>query len=291
MPSSAHGTVLANADFQVGHWNGTTKVFTANATPTNAVRATLRRDTANNNPVSTFFASVMGFTELSVGAHATALQKQYTAPCMVALHPNSADAFNVRSNAYIDLSGCGVTVNSNSTSALSMWANASFHTGGTCLVGGYDGAGTDYSPTPTTSCEPWENPLENLPLPTLDGHGHAVATHCDFTNKSIPVNTTAVLTPGIYCGGINMNSNTVVTMEAGIYVIKDGPFHTDSNTVLSGEGVFIYLTGTGAILDMNSNSIIDLKAQRRHEHAGDRHLCRHFVLPEPGVRRHAPHQQ
>lgn len=262
MPSSAHGAVLANSDFEVGNWNGASKVFTVNGLPANAVRATLRRDSANSNPVGTFFASVMGFESLSVGAQSIALQKIFTAPCLLALDPTSSDAFIVRSNAYVDIQGCGVTINSNSASALTMFSNASFHTAGTCIVGGYDGAGADYSPAPATSCDPMPDPLAGKPLPptTPAAAPPPNGSGCNFVNKTVPVNTTATLTPGVYCGGINMRSNTVVTMQPGIYVIKDGPFHTDSNTVVSGAGILIYLTGSGAIIDLNSNSIVDLKA-------------------------------
>jgi Flp pilus assembly protein TadG len=60
------------ADVAVGHWNFTTRVFTAsNATPT-AVRVIARRDSAANGPISTFLATVVGMSSISVNAVATA---------------------------------------------------------------------------------------------------------------------------------------------------------------------------------------------------------------------------
>src|SRR5215510_4712660 len=59
------------ADIAVGHWNFTTRVFTAsNATPT-AVRVIARRDSAANGPISTFLATVVGMSSISVNAVAT----------------------------------------------------------------------------------------------------------------------------------------------------------------------------------------------------------------------------
>jgi hypothetical protein len=276
MPSSEHGAVLASADFEVGYWNGTSKVFTANATPTNAVRATVRRDASSGNPMRTFFASVMQIDTVDIRAQSIALQHQYTAPCMVALSPTSSEAFNVRSNAFIDLSGCGVTINSNNASALTMWANASFHTGGTCIVGGFDGASTDYSPAPVTSCDPWQDPLASLPLPPTTPAASPTpdANGCNYVNKHINQNESTpmspvVLTPGVYCGGIYVESNNNgMTMQPGTYVIKDGPFHLDANTDISGTGILIYLTGTGAVLDFDSNAVVTLVGPSSGTYAG-----------------------
>src|SRR5262245_4784749 len=70
---AAGGPIPVNAgDIAVGHWNFGTRTFTAgNAIPT-AVRVIARRDSAANGPISTFLANVVGMSNVSVSAVATA---------------------------------------------------------------------------------------------------------------------------------------------------------------------------------------------------------------------------
>lgn len=80
MSTGAHGTVLADADVVLGHWEGATRTFTTNATgtaapageTTNAVQVTTRRAEANGNPASLFLASVLGIQTANVVTKAIA---------------------------------------------------------------------------------------------------------------------------------------------------------------------------------------------------------------------------
>jgi Flp pilus assembly protein TadG len=269
MPASAHGTVLTNTDFEVGNWNGVTKVFTLNGLPTNAVRATARRDTTNSNAARTFFASILGDDLVSIATQAIAVQKVFVAPCLLALDPSSDVAFTLDSNAIVDLTGCGVTINSTNASALTTRSNAEMAANNICIAGGYEQIGNStITPTPYTGCDPLPDPLAGLPLPTVGA--------CNYTNASY-TSPGPNLNPGVYCGGIDFNSNTVRVLNPGIYIMKDGPFHTDSNTVISGTGVMIFLTGTGtnpnienlgAVLDLDSNSTVNLTAPAEGTYGG-----------------------
>ena len=71
--SAAGVPITINAgDIAFGTWNFSTRTFTAtNNTPT-AVRVIARRDSAANGPISTFLASVVGMSNVSVNAVATA---------------------------------------------------------------------------------------------------------------------------------------------------------------------------------------------------------------------------
>ena len=81
--AAAQATAVANsaagvpitinaADIAVGHWNFSTRTFTAsNATPT-AVRVLARRDPSANGSISTFLANVVGMSSVDVRAVATA---------------------------------------------------------------------------------------------------------------------------------------------------------------------------------------------------------------------------
>lgn len=56
------------------------------------------------------------------------------------------------------------------------------------------------------------------------------------------------------------HSNITVTLLPGIYVMKNGPLHLDSNATMSGTDVGFYLTGTGATISFHSNTQVNLTA-------------------------------
>jgi type 1 fimbria pilin len=179
------------------------------------------------------------------------------------------------SNARIDVTGCAVYVNSNHASALTLRSNSNMRADDIYVAGGYDlfsNAWTNPSP-PETGEIPIADPLGNLPTPTQDHHLHPItstpasglAQGCDFTNRTLNSNQSATLNPGIYCGGIWLASNSGVILNPGFYVMKPsltrpGALHMDSNTTLQGAGVLFYLTGAGSIVDLNSNSSVDISA-------------------------------
>lgn len=68
LPVATNGNVLATSDVQTGNWDTNTKTFTANATPINAVKVTVRRSVANNNAVPTTFLNLIGVSSWDVSA-------------------------------------------------------------------------------------------------------------------------------------------------------------------------------------------------------------------------------
>jgi hypothetical protein len=72
MASIDHGGVLAEQDVEFGAWNAETGAFTADTAPNDAVRVRVRRSTANNNPLPTYFLRLSGLFSWNVGAEAVA---------------------------------------------------------------------------------------------------------------------------------------------------------------------------------------------------------------------------
>lgn len=60
MPVSGYGTVLKPQDITFGRWNDQTRIFTAAAIPTNAVRVTTLRAQQNGNPMATHLLKLAG---------------------------------------------------------------------------------------------------------------------------------------------------------------------------------------------------------------------------------------
>jgi len=77
-----------------------------------------------------------------------------------------------------------------------------------------------------------------------------------LSNAKIQNNTT--LTPGTYCGGLDISSGAVVTMEPGIYIFADDDFKIGGGAQLAGQEVLLAYTNSkfwmtgGAVMKVTS---------------------------------------
>lgn len=184
--------------------------------------------------------------------------------CVFAMNPGVSGSLQVGGTSSLT-STCGIFVNSNDSSALGT------NGGGAISAPGYDvvgGVNTHYAltPNPNTGVAPTTDPLSYLPPPA------SVPYVCDYTNYS-PANwTNPTLSPGVYCGGINVGNNTY-TLSAGTYILVGGGLTTQSsNSTLTGTGVTIYntfdSTHTYGGINISANSNITLKAPNSGTYAG-----------------------
>jgi Flp pilus assembly protein TadG len=184
--------------------------------------------------VPMLFSAVAGNTTGMVTSRATAAITGGK-DCIYALNPNQSGALSVGGTASLT-SGCGLYVDSSDSSALGT------NGGGAISAPEYDvvgGVSTHYAlnPTPNTGASPAPDPLGGLPAPT------SAPYTCDYKNYSAPNNGSAVtLSPGVYCGGINVKNN-LYTLNPGNYILVGGGLTTqDANSSISGSGVFFYNT-------------------------------------------------
>ena len=95
------------------------------------------------------------------------------------------------------------------------------------------------------------DPLGYLHAPTF--------AHCDHTNVSY--SSTATLSPGTWCGGLNASGATL-NLQPGLYLITGGA--NWSNTTVNGSGVTLYFTQGGGsgfgTFNVNNHSSIHLSA-------------------------------
>jgi hypothetical protein len=83
------------------------------------------------------------------------------------------------------------------------------------LVGGYSPAALTISPAPVTGVDPVPDPLATLPdMPA----GMQVRSEV----RVVLNNTTQVLYPGIYKGGIELKNSSIALLHPGIYVLAGG---------------------------------------------------------------------
>ncbi len=248
MPPGGHGTVLADPDVVLGHWDGDTRTFTTNATGTtapagevtNAVKITTRRAQANGNPVGLFLARALGVYEMDVVTEAIAQGRGPPGYCVLALEPEKP-AITVSGSATFTFD-CGIGDHStHPDKALVTSGSVQITADSVCVAGGTSSSGSSsVSPVPEPGCTPPPDPLSGLPPPSYSG--------CDYTNYSHSSSQNVTLSPGVYCGGMNFpgsSANTVATFEPGIYILDgDGLIVSGGGHTLNGTGVMFYNTSS-----------------------------------------------
>jgi len=192
----------------------------------------------------TFFAKVAGFNNVTVTARAVAYAGSGQG-CIYALAPTGT---GVLMNGSADItSGCGMYVNSSSSSALTVNGSNTLVDKFTDIVGADSVNGSNtITPTPTTGIAPTGDPLAYL-----DNSEPSINTPCSGGTTYPAINGTGAnvtITPGGNCYSVTINgSNNTVTLSPGNYgsVSVNG----SGNTVTLGAGIYgnVQINGTGTL--------------------------------------------
>jgi hypothetical protein len=219
----------------------------------------------------TFLAVIAGRTNSTFAAVSTAgVITTAAGDCVYVLDPTSNLALNA-SNGVSVQSECGFWINSSGTTALSVIGGAqldALDATSIDLVGGSTNAnGGTISPAPThTSAAADPFATRDVPLQrsastahpyvcsygTSGGCAHTstAAYACDNTNYvANQGGQNYTLSPGVYCGGINIGNVADVTFNPGVYILDGGGMNIGGSggvSAVTGSGVTFYSTGTNA---------------------------------------------
>ena len=159
---------------------------------------------------------------------------------IICLNPTVQKSLNVTGPGSVTVSSGGVIVESNNSNAAVITGDGSVITSEVDITGtgpGYLYSGKGYFDTTPTSGNiktgkvPTPDPLASLPAP--------VATdYPTQSTKQLNINSTTILSPGRYIGGIGIAGGTI-TMLPGIYYMDHGGFSVSNGSVI-GHGVMIY---------------------------------------------------
>jgi len=249
MAAAAHGDVLVDPDIEIGHWDSVTRVFTPDGTPQNAVRATTRRATENNNALPSILGDFIGIDDWDLSMQSIAALRTDGQGCVLALHPTASGAFSMGGNASLTLNGCSAM--SNSEHATSFLINGSADGTMDCAFAAGGISATDLTLTECAGAEPnvkpAPDPFENVPEP-------AMPTPC----KNLPNGQGAqTIQSGCYFGGDLKGSKTFETN--GQFVINGGTLKISAQANITGSGVTFFLTNN-ATVDFNANGTMTLSA-------------------------------
>ena len=258
MPDEGHGDVLMESDVAIGVWDSSNRTFTADATPPNAVRVSTRRTEANGNALGLFFGRALGIGSLDLSASAIAGGTRQPT-CLIALDPSSSQSLLLRDSAGVAANGCDVQVNSDDDEALTTRHLSTIDANRICVHGDYaELDSSQNTPAPISGCPELVDPLSWLEPPDSSGCDYDEAEYSGFTGT---------LDPGVYCEGLRITDGSNVTLNPGIYVIKDEVLKIDSLAEVTGEDVGFYLTD-GATIDFAGGARISLKAPTSGDMAG-----------------------
>ena len=217
-------------------------------------------------PEPTYFMRLFGWTSVEVSARAVAWAGANDRNCIYVMEKNYEDAFSYNSSARLE-ADCGLRVNSSNSLGTHLTSNANVSVDTASLTGDYleesssvlDAAGGMHT-------NAW--PRSPDPLAYLEEPAYGI---CDFEDLELD-EPAVVLSPGVYCGKLLVKNNTVVTLMSGLYVIKGGPLVTESNAIVRGEGVTIFLTESPTYpfepMSFQSSSVLDLSAPTSGPYAG-----------------------
>ena len=215
--------------------------YTSDAT---AVEAVVSQDT------SAFFMRILGFNTLPVRARAVA-KAGYSIACIYALDPTAKDALSIGGGATLSL-GCGGVSESNDPKAIDITGSTTVTmTNGASLgaVGNYSACAGCVNPSYALDSgiiNPGD-PLSTLPMPTYSSQPCFNQTTWSMASGTLCAENAANLAsgtyqPGVYCGGITVNSGMDVILSPGMYILAGGSGLTFNAGKVRGDGVTFYMT-------------------------------------------------
>jgi hypothetical protein len=204
--------------------------------------------------VSTTFMQVLGRTSIDVAARTSVVNANDGLGCVLSLNRAAAGAATAQGSTTVKLNGCSLYDNSDHDTALTVGGSATVQAD---FVGVVGGIGSSSGITATngirTRISPVVDPYADVQAPSYSG--------CDQRNYT--AKTTESINPGVYCGGIGLNANAVLTLNPGIYILDGGGLTINGGATVNGDGVTLFFTSsTGrdwAGVTINGNANVNLK--------------------------------
>ena len=190
--------------------------------------------------------------------------------CVIALAENgklSVGSGNLNRAVGVSLSGCDLYNDSRDLQSTELVGGASLNARNIFLAGGYAlsaGAIMTASRYLTTYTSPVADPYAGLRVPAYSG--------CTRNRYKLDAGKTETISPGVYCGGIDVAGGATLKLAPGTYILDDGDFEVSGNSTLNGADVTIFLTSHTAshygAIDFHRGSTIMISAPVKEATAG-----------------------
>ena len=226
-------------------------------------RASVQVTVRETVPLS--FGKFLNMANVEISAQSTARLAGTTRLCLLALDTKAKKAFSAEKNARIAAPDCSIYSNSKSQEGISAGDGAVATALTMCSAGGYKGTSANFVPPPATECPPLKDPLADRPAPPIGGCvslGSINVNNADSTKTVKLAKGAYTLSPGTYCNGLEITDEALVTLNPGVYVMKNGPLVVKKKASMTGENVGFYFMGDKGGLLFDKDSIVSLTAPK-----------------------------
>jgi hypothetical protein len=162
----------------------------------------------------------------------------------------------------VSLVGCDLYNASRAAQSTELLGGVSLSARNIFLAGGYTlsaGSVMTASTYLTTHTAPVADPYIGLDPPTYTG--------CTRSRYRLGERRTETISPGVYCGGIEVAGGATLNLEPGTYILDRGNFAVSGNSKVNGHGVNLILTSrTGSnfgAIDIRPGAAIEVTAPAR----------------------------
>lgn len=176
--------------------------------------------------------------------------------CVLALDPSANAAVSLQGSTNVAMNGCVIAANSSAADAISRGGSAQVSAACMSTVGSTSGV---TPPNATLACgAPQTNQYASFdPLADVVPPAYGLC-------QSIPNGKTVTLSPGTYC---DKTISGKITLNPGIYLMRNVTIKPGGNGSLTGQGVTIFLM-EGSQLYINANETVNLSPPTSGPYAG-----------------------
>lgn len=212
------------------------------------------------------FSAIWGSGSMSATASAVAeggSSAPYSTAAILVLNPTGTSV-TMSGTTAVSAVGGSVIVDSNSSMSVLSSGSPSITAPTLDLSGSirYSGTNPNKATVTNTSQTPTPDPLAGIPAPSTSG-----MTTQSNSQLMLSGSESMTLNPGVYNGGISMSGSSSLTLNPGVYYINGGGINMSGSSSISGNGVFIYNTGSGAI-NLSGTGNISLNPMSSGTYAG-----------------------
>ena len=203
-------------------------------------------------PQARLFSAIWGSGKYTLGGRAVAVPQGK--PCILALDRTASGAYSEQGTPNVNLINCSVIDDSSDASALNVGGSSHLSTTFVGVVGGISGgSGINATYGTQTGYHYTADPYASASYPSYSG--------CDQHNYS--THSTVTISPGVYCGGMDLKSSASVTLNPGIYYLDGGSLSMSGQSTLKGTGVTLVFTsssGNYATANITGGATVSLTA-------------------------------
>lgn len=203
-----------------------------------------------------------GFARVEVSS--TARLSGNSPICMIGTRETGAGVLIMEDQAYLDAGACGIYSNSTNNNGVRLQDSSRVLASLVCSSGGVRMDGGSSTPRPQTDCPSVGDPL----APRLEAARATFGNPCGGSKPPpISIRTDWTLSPGAYCGGIEVGDGARLTLSPGTYVIGGDGLEVEDGGRLLGEDVSLLFV-QGAEMDLEEDSTVRLSASTNGVLAG-----------------------